>query len=116
MKSIRLTLTLGEVNEILELLGQQPWVRVHETVTKIQQQAQAQMQGVPEGSVTSLQLTFTLDEVNEILELLGQQPYVQVHQLIAKIQQQASTQTQAGAEGSGHTPPNPSPEEERERP
>jgi hypothetical protein len=44
MKPIELALTLEEINVILEALGQQPFVRVHQLIAKIQQQATAQLQ------------------------------------------------------------------------
>lgn len=43
MQEIKLTLSLAEVNQILEALGQMPYIRVYELVTNIQQQAQTQL-------------------------------------------------------------------------
>ena len=47
MNNIQLSLSLEEANMILEALGSQPYVRVHQLVNKIQQQAQAQLQQKP---------------------------------------------------------------------
>ncbi len=47
MNEITLTLTLDEINLALESLGQLPFVRVHQLIAKIQQQATAQIQAVP---------------------------------------------------------------------
>jgi hypothetical protein len=44
LNTITLTLTLDEINLALEALGQQPFVRVHQLIGKIQQQATAQIQ------------------------------------------------------------------------
>ena len=44
MPPIQLTLTLDEINQVLESLGQQPFVKVHQLIAKIQQQATAQLQ------------------------------------------------------------------------
>ena len=43
MNEIRLTLTLDEVNQILEGLGSRPYAEVFKLVAKIQQQAGAQL-------------------------------------------------------------------------
>jgi hypothetical protein len=43
MQEVTLTLTVAEVNQILEALGQMPYVRVYELIAKMQQQAQAQL-------------------------------------------------------------------------
>lgn len=48
MPDIQLTLTLDETNLILEALGGMPFVRVHQAIGKIQQQAQSQIQAAPE--------------------------------------------------------------------
>jgi hypothetical protein len=42
MSDIKLTLSLPEINLILESLGQMPYVRVYELIAKIQMQAQSQ--------------------------------------------------------------------------
>ncbi|MEZ4685875.1 MAG: hypothetical protein R3B47_07350 [Bacteroidia bacterium] len=43
MHNIQLTISLEEANLILESLGNMPFVKVHQLVNKIQQQAQAQL-------------------------------------------------------------------------
>ena len=50
MQEITLTLSLAEANQILEALGQQPYVRVYELIGKIQQQAQVQLGAQPQGT------------------------------------------------------------------
>ena len=42
---IELTLSVAEVNKILEALGEKPFVEVFQLISKIQQQAGAQLQG-----------------------------------------------------------------------
>lgn len=44
MQELQLTLTLAEVNQILEVLGERTYREVYQLVTKIQQQASAQLQ------------------------------------------------------------------------
>lgn len=44
MQPITLSLTLDEVNTVLEGLGQMPYVRVHLLIAKLQQQASAQLE------------------------------------------------------------------------
>jgi len=44
MQNITLTLSLDEVNVILEALGQQPYVSVSQVIATIQEQASAQLQ------------------------------------------------------------------------
>lgn len=43
-KPVNLTLTVAEVNQILEALGQQPYVQVYQLIAKLQQQAQQALQ------------------------------------------------------------------------
>lgn len=43
MQDLEFKLTLAETNLILEALGQLPFVRVHLLISKIQQQAHAQL-------------------------------------------------------------------------
>ncbi len=43
-QKITLTLSIEEINLILEGLGQLPFVRVHQLITSIQQQATVQLQ------------------------------------------------------------------------
>lgn len=51
MNPIELSLTLDEVNQVLEALGQQPYARVHLLIAKIHRQATTQLpagDGAPE--------------------------------------------------------------------
>jgi hypothetical protein len=50
-KEIALTLTPDEINLILESLGQQPFVRVFQLISKIQEQAAKQLSAENEQSV-----------------------------------------------------------------
>ena len=43
MKDVHITVSIDEVNQILDALGQQPFVRVYQLIAKIQQQAQIQL-------------------------------------------------------------------------
>jgi len=43
MQEIKLTLSIAEVNQVLEALGQMPYIQVYELITNIQQQAQPQL-------------------------------------------------------------------------
>jgi hypothetical protein len=43
MQEIKLTLSLAEVNQVLEALGQMPYIQVYELISSIQQQAQPQL-------------------------------------------------------------------------
>lgn len=45
MQTIRLNLTLEELNTALEALGHMPYVRVYQLIAKIQQQAAPQLAG-----------------------------------------------------------------------
>jgi len=47
MQEIKLVLTLDEINQILSALGSQPYKDVFQLVTKLQQQAQAQVESPP---------------------------------------------------------------------
>lgn len=49
MQPITLSLSLDEVNTVLEGLGQMPYVRVHLLIAKIQQQAAAQLERAERG-------------------------------------------------------------------
>jgi hypothetical protein len=42
-KPLQLTLTVAEINQILEALGKQPYARVFQLIGRIQQQAAAQL-------------------------------------------------------------------------
>ncbi|HEY8459191.1 MAG TPA: hypothetical protein VIM99_02365 [Blastocatellia bacterium] len=44
MQTIKLNLTLEEVNLVLESLGHMPYVRVFQLISKLQQQAMPQLQ------------------------------------------------------------------------
>jgi len=44
MPDLQLTLTIDEINLALEALGQMPFIKVHQLIAKIQQQATAQLQ------------------------------------------------------------------------
>lgn len=44
MQEINLVFSVEEVNFILESLGNEPFVKVHNLITKIQQQASSQLQ------------------------------------------------------------------------
>lgn len=44
MQTLQLSLSIDEVNLILEALGQQPYRTVHQLIANIHQQAQMQMQ------------------------------------------------------------------------
>lgn len=48
MSEITITLTIDETNLILESLGEIPFVRVHQLIGKIQQEAQIQLQAAQE--------------------------------------------------------------------
>ena len=43
-QEIELKLTIEETNQILDALGQMPFIKVHQLIAKIQQQAQQQLQ------------------------------------------------------------------------
>lgn len=43
MQEIKLTLSLAEVNQVLEALGQMPYVQVYELISSIQHQAEPQL-------------------------------------------------------------------------
>ncbi|HEY0737443.1 MAG TPA: hypothetical protein VGD69_21170 [Herpetosiphonaceae bacterium] len=44
MQPVQLSLSLNEVNTVLEALGQMPYIKVYQLIGKIQQQAQEQLQ------------------------------------------------------------------------
>ncbi len=60
MEQLSLNLTLEEINQILDSLGDQPYKQVFELVNKIQAQAQAQLQG--QAQPTSLKQEINADE------------------------------------------------------
>ncbi len=45
MKELSISLSINDLNLILEALGQQPYVRVYELIEKVQVQAKAQLNG-----------------------------------------------------------------------
>ena len=51
MKDIQLTLTLEEVNSILNALGAQPYAQVQPLIAKIQTQGSIQVQALQNGQV-----------------------------------------------------------------
>lgn len=53
MHNLEIKLTLAEVNQVLEALGNMPYVQVYELVQKIQSQARGQVQASPGGSTAS---------------------------------------------------------------
>jgi hypothetical protein len=50
MNELKLTLTLDEVNTLLDSLGSQPFRQVHQLISKIQTQATGQLQNEQAGS------------------------------------------------------------------
>jgi hypothetical protein len=44
MQTIQLELTLAQVNQLLDALGDQPYKQVYQLIQQIQQQAEAQLQ------------------------------------------------------------------------
>ena len=46
-KPLQLTLTVTDINQILEALGQLPYARVYQLIGRIQQQAGAQLSDEP---------------------------------------------------------------------
>ncbi|MCA9539034.1 MAG: hypothetical protein KC620_09095 [Myxococcales bacterium] len=62
MNPLTLKLSLEEINLILEALGTQPYIRVHETIARIQQQARAQL---------APQRVRPVDEDNPVIEQAG---------------------------------------------
>ena len=62
MDDIHLTLTIEETNQILDALGHQPYMAVFQLITKIQQQAQMQLQQAAHGSPANHQPGAPLDD------------------------------------------------------
>lgn len=61
MQELQFNLTLDETNLVLEALGGMPFVRVHQLIAKMQQQAYTQLQATQD--TTSLEhLTGSQDE------------------------------------------------------
>ena len=56
MNELKLSLTLEEVNSLLDALGSQPFKHVHQLIAKIQSQATSQLQNEkPDGSIDKSQ-------------------------------------------------------------
>ena len=49
-KPLQLTLTVADINQILEALGELPYARVFQLIGRIQQQAEAQLSAVEPGA------------------------------------------------------------------
>ena len=47
MQQIQVTLTLNEINQILDALGSKPYGEVYELITNLQTQAREQLDGSP---------------------------------------------------------------------
>lgn len=55
MNPIKLTLSVDQVNQILDALGNQPYAKVYELVANIQQQAQTQISQDAVGSQANVE-------------------------------------------------------------
>ena len=66
MKDIQLTLTLEEVNTLLNALGDQPYNQIHLLIAKIQSQGSTQLQAMQNGQEDASKTTETekLEEVS----------------------------------------------------
>ena len=51
MEKITLTISLEEVNKLLDALGSQPFKQVHQLIAKIQSQATSQLQNPQSNSI-----------------------------------------------------------------
>ncbi len=73
MQTINLSLTLDEVNFILESLGQMPYIKVNNLINKIQQQGASQLQKEEAGAIqnTGAGLINSDDEEQESKEALN---------------------------------------------
>jgi len=49
-KPLELKLTVADINQILEALGQLPYARVYQLIGRIQQQAETQLSGAEPGA------------------------------------------------------------------
>lgn len=47
MNELKLTLTVAEVNKVIEALGHLPYLQVYELIAKLHQQAQEQLSSSP---------------------------------------------------------------------
>jgi hypothetical protein len=57
MQEVELQLTLAEVNQILDALGEKSYKQVYQLIIKIQQQAENQLQQNDQQATTSQELT-----------------------------------------------------------
>jgi hypothetical protein len=57
MPEVQLQLTLAEVNQILDALGEKSYKQVYQLIVKIQQQAENQLQQNDQQATTSQELT-----------------------------------------------------------
>ena len=57
MQEVQLQLTLAEVNQILDALGEKSYKQVYQLIIKIQQQAESQLQQNDRQATTSQELT-----------------------------------------------------------
>jgi len=57
MQEVRLQLTLAEVNQILDALGEKSYKQVYQLIIKIQQQAESQLQKNDQQATTSQEST-----------------------------------------------------------
>ena len=57
MQEVQLRLTLAEVNQILDALGEKSYKQVYQLIIKIQQQAESQLQQNDRQATTSQELT-----------------------------------------------------------
>ncbi|MCH2226045.1 MAG: hypothetical protein MK066_14850, partial [Crocinitomicaceae bacterium] len=64
---MKLQLTTEQVNQVLNALAQQPYIQVHELITTIQQQGNAQIQQ-ENGSAQSLNVDKTIPTTEELSE------------------------------------------------
>ena len=66
MKDIQLTLTLEEVNTLLNALGAQPYNQIHLLIAKIQSQGSTQLQAIQNGQEDVFKTTET-EKLEEVL-------------------------------------------------
>jgi len=66
MKDIQLTLTLEEVNTLLNALGDQPYNQIHLLIAKIQSQGSTQLQAIQNGQEDVFKTTET-EKLEEVL-------------------------------------------------
>ena len=66
MKDIQLTLTLKEVNTLLNALGDQPYNQIHLLIAKIQSQGSTQLQAIQNGQEDVFKTTET-EKLEEVL-------------------------------------------------